>query len=126
MADLLPMVKRWAFLWPVLVAALALIGFKWMSPNSRLEAVEQAQAQVPALVQEAIDSQVRPLRAAIAAQQSRDSATQAQLLWLSRTVAVGVALQCRDLPARDREFLRAAVQVCDQTSRSSGIPYQRP
>lgn len=126
MADLLPSLKRWAFLWPILVAAIALMGFRFLSPNARIEAVEAQQAKFPAAVKAAIDSQVAPLRVAIAKQEARDSSTQAQLQQMSRLVTVGALLQCRDLPDREKEFLRQLAQFCDQTSRTSGIPYRRP
>ena len=126
MAESFSFFKKYVWLGPVVVSLLMLLGFSWLTPSDRLEAVEQVQKEMPRLVQAAIDSQVQPLWQAIEAQRLRDSLTQIQLLQMGRTLAVGTLLQCRDLPPREAEFLRQLAQFCDLTSQRSGIPYRRP
>lgn len=126
MAETFPLFKRWAWSWPVFVALVAILGFKWLTPNARLTVIEEAQAKVPAMVKAAIDSQLLPIRLEVEAQRVRDSVTQLQLQQLARGMTVNTLLQCRQLPPRDAEFLRQLAIACDQTSQRSGIPYRRP
>lgn len=125
--------KRWAFLWPVLVAAAGVLGFRWVSPNTRIVAVEQAQAQTPKLVDSLVKERLHPIDSVLgevlaeqAAARIRDGETRAQQERIQRLAAMGLLVNCTQLSPREREWARQLAQVCDETSQRTGVQYRPP
>lgn len=128
MADWTDRLKRAAFLWPLLVGALAVLGFKWVSPDSRTTALEAQMKAVP----DSIAAAVAPLKAELRLQALQDSlhavgdsVRDARLERVERIGRLQMVLQCAALTPRELQFVQSLEAVCDRNSQRAGIPYRR-
>lgn len=133
MSRLAETLRRYVWVWPVLMAGLTLVGFKWLSPNSRIAAVEQAQAMVPVLVDSTVKERLEPIDSVLGvvlaeqeAARLRDIENRAFLERMSRAAAMGLLVNCTQLTSREREWARQLAQVCEETSQRTGIQYRPP
>lgn len=128
MADWTDRLKRAAFLWPLLVGALAVLGFKWVSPDSRTTALEAQMKAVP----DSIAAAVAPLRAELQQQALRDSLNRvtdsvrdAAISRLERISRLQLVMQCRALTPAELDFVQSLETVCQNNAQRAGIPYRR-
>jgi hypothetical protein len=120
--------KRWAFLWPLAVGVLAVLGFKWVSPDARTTVLEAQMRAVP----DSIAAALLPLKEAMAEQRRQDSLHRAadelrdaQVDRLERISRVQLVMQCAALSSRELQIVQALEPVCDRNSQQAGIPYRR-
>lgn len=121
-SEVVRLFKRYTWVWPLAAVLISAIGFRWVSPSGRLGALEAQAAQVPDSIHKAIHDSLAPIVAALELARVQDSLAEARLSRIERVTSFGVALQCRDLSARELALVRELAQVCTQTARSSGIP----
>jgi hypothetical protein len=128
MADWTERLKRAAFLWPLLVAALAVLGFRWVSPDARTTVLEAQMRTVPDSIQAAlvpVKNELAAIRRSDSLRRVADSLRDVQMDRFERLSRLQLVMQCRALSPTELDFVQSLEQVCDRNAQRAGLPYRR-
>lgn len=125
----LAILKRWSWLFPALVGVALFFGIQFSGPGKRIGVLEAQAEKAPEVHRAIIDTIEAEFRRAldsvalrIAEGERRDSVTAVILTRLERQSNVSTVVVCAALTPREHRL----VEVCDNSSARSGLPYRTP